>query len=102
MRLHFLSLDSRKEDLRAENISHCLECGRCDDACPSGISLAQALGAARDAVLEEDNNRRRAGELRARHARHQRAMQKKSAPRPANESAKSAALAAALNRAAQK
>ena len=102
MRLHFLSLDSRKEDLRAENISHCLECGRCDDACPSGISLAQALGAARDAVLEEDNNRRRAGELRARHARHQRAMQKKSAPRPADESAKSAALAAALNRAAQK
>ena len=100
MRMHFLSLDSREDDLRLENISHCLECARCDDVCPSGIPLARAFGAARDVVLEGERNRFRAAELRERHERHNRAMRKKTAPRPADESAKSAALESALRRAA--
>ena len=100
MRLHFLNLDSRREELRAEKIVHCLECGRCDDACPSGIPLAREFGAARDFALAEERAMIRAGELRARHGRHLRTLRRKTAPRPASESAKSAALAAALSRAA--
>ena len=102
MRLHFLNLDSRRDEMRAEKISHCLECGRCDDACPSGIPLARLLGTARDSVAAAERARLDAEALRLRHDRHQRALRRKIAPRPASESAKSSALSAALNRAAQK
>ena len=102
MRLHFLNLDSRRDEMRAEKISHCLECGRCDDACPSGIPLARLLGTARDSVAAAERARLDAEALRLRHDRHQRALRRKIAPRPASESAKSSALSAALNRAAGK
>ena len=100
MRLHFLSLDSRNDEMQLENISHCLECARCDDVCPSGIPLARTFGAARDVVLEGERSSFRAAELRERYERHNRAMRRKTAPRPADESAKSAALESALRRAA--
>ena len=102
MRLHFLNLDSRRDEMRTEKISHCLECGRCDDACPSGIPLARLLGTARDSVAAAERARLDAEALRLRHDRHQRALRRKIAPRPASESAKASALTAALNRAAQK
>ena len=102
MRLHFLNLDSRRDEMRTEKISHCLECGRCDDACPSGIPLARLLGTARDSVAAAERARLDAEALRLRHDRHQRALRRKIAPRPASESAKASALSAALNRAAGK
>ena len=102
MRLHFLNLDSRRDEMRTEKISHCLECGRCDDACPSGIPLARLLGTARDSVAAAERARLDAEALRLRHDRHQRALRRKIAPRPASASAKASALSAALSRAAQK
>jgi Na+-translocating ferredoxin:NAD+ oxidoreductase subunit C len=52
-------------------LEDCIECGCCDYVCPSGIPLTAVFREARAEARVRHDERRRADEARARHARHQ-------------------------------
>ncbi len=52
-------------------LEDCIECGCCDYVCPSAIALTAVFRAARAEARVRHEERRRAGEARERHARHQ-------------------------------
>jgi electron transport complex protein RnfC len=59
-----------QDTLERHGLADCIECGCCDYVCPSAIPLTTRFRAARAAARVRESARRRADDLRERHARH--------------------------------
>ncbi len=69
--LHRGIVSSNTALVERHGLEDCIECGCCDYVCPSGIALTTVFRAARAEARVRHDERRRADEARARHARHQ-------------------------------
>jgi electron transport complex protein RnfC len=69
--LHRGIVSANKSLIERHGLEDCIECGCCDYVCPSGIALTAVFRAARAEARVRHDERRRADEARARHARHQ-------------------------------
>jgi len=58
------------ETLERHGLADCIECGCCDYVCPSAIPLTARFRTARAEARVRESARRRADDLRERHARH--------------------------------